>query len=148
MQPGVEKETLLPFSICSIKSLDYSAVVLLLSVGFGKNNLNILSSATTHLYKERFSPRKNKLHKSIYKNKEPCRDRIPKKQPNKVEMTPQYFYGLPSLHLLPFFQPYLMVLITWHDRKLVVQCNCDVYILWHLFESACNYNHKWLRFRQ
>ena len=133
MQPGVEKETLLPFRMCSIKSLDDTAVVLLLSVGFEKNNLtlllNILSSATTHLYKEHFSPRKNKLHKSIYKNEEPCRDRIPKKQPNKVEMTPQYFYGLPSLHLLPIFQPYLMVLITWHDRKLVVQRNCDMYIL-------------------
>ena len=27
-------------------------------------------------------------------------------------------------------------IITWHDRKLV-QHNCDVYILLHLFESAC-----------
>ena len=45
--------------------------------------------------------------KIIKKNEEPCRDRIPKKQPNKVETTPQYFYELSSLRLLPFFQPHI-----------------------------------------
>ena len=125
--------------MCSIKWVDNSTVVLLLSVGFEKNNLtsllNILFSANHDLQQHiSVSPpppknNRNKLQKHS-KNEEPCRDGIPKKQSNKVETTPQYFYGLVSLHLLPFFQPYPVVLITWHDRKLV-QHNCDVYSLWH-----------------
>ena len=34
------------------------------------------------------------------------RDGIPKKQPNKIGMIPQYPSGLSSLYLLPFFQPH------------------------------------------
>ena len=39
-------------------------------------------------------------------------------------MTPQYLYGHPSLYLLTFFQPGLM-LVTWNDRIL----GRDVYIM-------------------
>ena len=44
--------------------------------------------------------------KNILKNESTYRDGMPKKQPNKVGMTPQYSYGLSSLYLLPFFQPH------------------------------------------
>ena len=43
--------------------------------------------------------------KTFKKNERTYRDGIPKKQPNKVGMVPQYPYGLSSLYLLPFFQP-------------------------------------------
>ena len=45
---------------------------------------------------------------------------MPKKQPNKVGMTPQYSYGLSSPYLLPFFQlaVYMHVSVTWDDRML------------------------------
>ena len=43
--------------------------------------------------------------KNIKKNERTYRDGIPKKQPNKVGMVPQYPYGLSSLYLLPFFKP-------------------------------------------
>ena len=49
----LEKETLLPFRMCSVKTVDDSAVVFLLSVCFEKNNLtsllNILSFANHDL---------------------------------------------------------------------------------------------------
>ena len=44
--------------------------------------------------------------KNIFKNERTYRDGIPKKQPNKVGMIPQYPYGLSSLYLLLFFQPH------------------------------------------
>ena len=40
--------------------------------------------------------------KTFKKNERTYRDGIPKKQPNKVGMVPQYPYGLSSLYLLPF----------------------------------------------
>ena len=52
------------------------------------------------------------------------RDGIPKKQPNKVGIIPQYFYGFPSLYLLTLIQPGL-VLVTWDDRML----DCDVHVV-------------------
>ena len=42
--------------------------------------------------------------KKHLKNERTYRDGMPKKQPNKVGMTPQYSYGLSSLYLLAFFQ--------------------------------------------
>ena len=48
-------------------------------------------------------PTKNS-NKKHFKNETTYRDRIPKKQPNKVGTRPQYPYGLSSLYLLPFFQ--------------------------------------------
>ena len=42
--------------------------------------------------------------KNILQNERTYRDGIPKKQPNKVGMVPQYPYGLSSLYLLPFLQ--------------------------------------------
>ena len=45
-----------------------------------------------------------KVTKKHFKNERTYRDGIPKKQPNKVGMVPQYPYGLSSLYLLPFLQ--------------------------------------------
>ena len=53
---------------------------------------------------------------------------MPKKQPNKVGMTPQYSYGLSSLYLLPFFQLAVYMSVTWDDRILY----CGVAI-WSFF---------------
>ena len=57
-----------------------------------------------------FSPPPKKQQKQVtkkhFKNERTYRDGMPKKQPNKVGMTPQYSYGLSSLYLLPFFQPH------------------------------------------
>ena len=50
--------------------------------------------------------------KTFEKNEAACRDGISKKQPNKVGMTQQYFYELPSLQC-----QYLVVLVTWDDRR-------------------------------
>ena len=47
--------------------------------------------------------------KIFLKNERTYRDGIPKKQPNKVGMIPQYPYGLSSLYLLPFLQLGLII---------------------------------------
>ena len=46
--------------------------------------------------------------KNILQNERTYRDGIPKKQPNKVGMVPQYPYGLSSLYRLTFSQQRLM----------------------------------------
>ena len=56
-----------------------------------------------HLYF--FSPPPKKQQKQVTK-KHLKKTWIPKKQPNKVGMAPQYFYGLSSLYLLTFFWPH------------------------------------------
>ena len=48
--------------------------------------------------------RSYKVTKNLLKNERTYMDGIPKKQPNKVGMVPQYPYGLSSLYLLPFLQ--------------------------------------------
>ena len=49
------------------------------------------------------------VHVKHKKNERTYRDGIPKKQPNKVGMIPQYPYGLSSLYLLPFLQLGLII---------------------------------------
>ena len=135
----LEKETLLLFRICSGRWLCCSFAV----VGWlQKSNLTSLlnSLLLNHDLQQHISawnvsppPPHPKNNKNKLQNEGPCRDGIPKKQPNKVETTPQYFYRLPSLHLLPTISCGTYI-ITWHDRKLV-QHNCAVYILWRAWAS-------------
>ena len=54
------------------------------------------------------------------KNLRTYRDGIPKKQPNKVGMIPQYPYGLSSLYLLPYFA------ISFILRTLVAKMAKDI----------------------
>ena len=68
----------------------------------GSNLIRLLQSSIT------------KSQKKHFKNEMTYRDGIPKKHPNKVGMTPQYFYGFPSLY-------------DW-------MLDCDVYILWRFSE--------------
>ena len=50
-----------------------------------------------------------KVTNFLNKNERTHRDGIPKKQPNKGGMIPQYPYGLLSLYLLPFLQLGLII---------------------------------------
>ena len=49
---------------------------------------------------------------------------MPKKQPNKAGMTPQYSYGLSSLYLLPFFQPHTHIPIPGTPHQPIQCGNC------------------------
>ena len=73
------------------------------------NNAHLPHTTRPSKHRSYLSPPHKKKQKQVTKknlqNERTYRDGIPKKQPNKVGMVPQYPYGLSSLYLLPFFQP-------------------------------------------
>ena len=90
-------------------------------------------------------PQKTTETSNILTNERTYRDGIPKKQPNKVGMTPQYPYGLSSLYRLPFFQPHTHTHThtnPWHATPAISTANrmwqLQHFTMQHTSPSHCN----------